>query len=391
LLAAACGEDVTAPGVCPDYCPAVRIGIIDSLFSTSIERDSTYKGYVNAHEASQMQVSSGGSSESRSAIRFAAYDSLLQVGDISTELGRVVGTDSFLLRVTLTRRSGLGGMQLSIFRLPVGIDTAVTYEGLDPFFDDSTEIGTLAIPDSVTDGQLSALLPGDAFPDLLEVDSMRTAIGIAMRDSAGFADLQTINVDVLSTILTMYAQVDSMGADTVPRSQDTGPSMDTYVVSAAPPLGDTELSVGGLPAARSLLRFTLPEDVVDSSNVLRATLQLVPTQPVLGAPGDSVFLRAMAVATDVGPKSPVVDLAIDSAMGLGVVSIPVGSIDTAFIEIAHVVRGWGIAPENPRSLMLMVEQEGSSFAEFRFHSSTSAGDNPAIRITYAPPIGEGVP
>src|SRR2546422_3641901 len=54
-----------------------------------------------------------------------------------------------------------------------------------------------------------------------------------------------------------------------------------------PPL-DSTLAVGGAPSARSILRVVLPRAIRDSSQIIRATLILVPAVPVKGAPSDSL-------------------------------------------------------------------------------------------------------
>jgi hypothetical protein len=44
LLFGACTDRVTAPGVCPDFCPGGTIGVKDTIFTDVIERDSAFRG-----------------------------------------------------------------------------------------------------------------------------------------------------------------------------------------------------------------------------------------------------------------------------------------------------------------------------------------------------------
>lgn len=380
LGVAACNEDVTAPGMCPDFCPAVRIGLVDSLFATSVERDSSYRGFADPYNASSMQVSRGGTVESRLVMRFNPFAEELDDGP-------VVAIDSFVLTLTLDRRSDVQGLELGIFHLPVSVDTATVFADVEPFFQDSTQVASFTIPDSVSEGAVAATLPGDAFPTL-DADSLVAAIGLAVKSPSGFASFETINANATGATLTRYVQVDSADGETAARSEPVAPIMDNYVLNDIPPPGATVLAVGGVPAARALLRVVLPRDVVDSSNVLRATLIMVPAEPVIGAPGDTVFLRAKAVATDVGPKSPFVEIPVDT-LPLGRVDVPVGTTEPVRIDITHILRSWSLDAARPRSFMLMVANEAASFAEFRFFSSASAADRPVLQVTYAPPVAGG--
>lgn len=383
VLCAACSEDVVAPGVCPDFCPAVRIGIVDSIFAVSIERDSSYRGYVDSYVAGNMQVSTGGTVESRAVVRFSAFEAEFPDGPIAV-------LDSFELQVSVDRRSGdVQGLELGVFRLPPDVDTTTSFDDVSPFFDDSVRIGTVTVPDSITAGRVSAILPGDAFPTLVE-DSLIAAVGLALTTPSGFVDLGTLNADELNTILIRHVQVDTAGGFTEAQLDTTGVSMDNYVFPALPDQGDTELLVGGAPAARSILRSALPTDVVDSSNVLRATLLMVPSVQVIGAPSDTVFLQAQAVAADVGAKSPVVEIDVDT-LSFGRANVLVGSADTVRIDITHIVRSWGLDASRPRSMMLLVGEEAATWAEFRLFSSAAAAGGPILHVTYAPPIDRGLP
>lgn len=388
LLTTACRENVVAPGACPDFCPVTQVDLKDSLFSSSIVRDSSYRGYVNQYEAARMQVSVGGTTETRAIMRFAPFKDSLQVGTSASALGAVVASDSFRLTVTLARRAGdVQGLEVGVFRLPRDIDSVSTFEALEPFFSDSTRIGTLAIPDTVSNGSVSAVLPGDAFPTL-EADSLVAAIGLALSNPTGFADFVTINANSASGSLTRYAQVDSADGQTAAREDPVDVVTDNFVFPASEPPPGSVLSVGGAPAARAIIRVLLPPAVVDSSDVLRATLLMVPSEPVRGAPGDTVFVRAMALATDVGPKSPTVAIDIDT-LTLGMVDVIAGTTDTISIEITHIVRSWSFDPNRPRSFILLAERESVSLAELRFHSSSSPVGRPTLRVTYAPPVSRG--
>jgi len=382
VLTVACAEDVTAPGACPDYCPAINIQVVDSIVPGSIERDSSYRGYVDPHEAIRMEVSRGGVAESRVVMRFFPFPE-----EINSD--SIVAIDSFQISLSLRKRSAdVSDVELAIFRLPPDVDAAMTFQELDPFFQDSTKLGTLIVPDSVTSGTISAVFPGTALANLA-TDSMVAAIGVAFGPTlTGFAHLTAIDSDSAATWLARYAQVDTASGELAEASDSVRVEMDTYVFPEIPPPDPTVLAVGGAPAARVLMRTVLPAYIVDSAHVVRATLILVPAGPALGAPGDTVFVRAQPLATDVGPKSPFLDALSDTLM-LGKADIPVGAVEPVRIDVTHIVARWRNDPDLPRSFILMAGFEGQSLAEFRFHSSEGI-ESPIMQVTYVTPAFSGV-
>jgi hypothetical protein len=382
LLTAACAEDVMAPGACPDYCPAINIQVLDSIIPGSIERDSSYRGYVDPHEAIRMEVSRGGVAESRVVMRFFPFPE-----EINSD--SIVAIDSFQISLLLQKRSAdVSDLELAIFRLPPGVDTATTFQELDPFFQDSTKLGTLVVPDSVTGGTISAVFPGALLANLT-ADSMVAAIGVAFGPAlTGFAHLAAVDFVDSATTLARFAQVDTASGELAEASDSVRVEMDTYVFSEVPPPDPTVLAVGGAPAARVLMRTVLPADIVDSAHVVRATLLLLPAGPALGAPGDTVFVRVQPLATDVGPKSPFLN-ALEDTLALGKADIPVGALEPVRIEVTHIVAQWRDNPDLPRTFILMTQFEGQSLAEFRFHSSEGI-ESPIMQVTYVPPAFTGV-
>ncbi|HEU5171687.1 MAG TPA: hypothetical protein VFU46_14160, partial [Gemmatimonadales bacterium] len=58
LAALACFENPTSPAQCPTFCPVGGLETVESLLSTAIERDSSFAGYVQAHQAPVLIASS---------------------------------------------------------------------------------------------------------------------------------------------------------------------------------------------------------------------------------------------------------------------------------------------------------------------------------------------
>jgi hypothetical protein len=329
--------------------------------------------------------SGGALPTSRVVLRFLPYAERLLLGPGDTTTGAVLGLDSFDLRVAIQTR-GDSGLELRFHRLPATIDPSATFAGVEPYFHDSTRIGTLAIPDSVQAGAVNARFAADAFPTL-EADGRIAAVGIELRAvERGFVTLASVEA-VDPPILTRYVRLDSAGV-TVSRLDGKLPGLDTFLGPDLPATPGGVLRVGGSPSARALLRFAVPAQILDSSTIVRATLILVGVEPAIGAPGDTVQLIAQGVAADVGAKSPLVGVAQEDLLAR-LVPLAVGASDTARFDITSLVLRWAADTTRARAIMVRAVPEGNAFAEGRFGSSASAGARPALQLTYVPPLRLG--
>jgi hypothetical protein len=114
----------------------------------------------------------------------------------------------------------------------------------------------------------------------------------------------------------------------------------------------------------------------------------VPTQPVAGAPGDSLRLIAQGVSADVGAKSPLLPVSQDSVLARLAV-LPVGSTDTVRLDVTDLVRSWTIDTLRPRALMVRAVPEGGTYPALAFASTRSAAGGPSLHLTFVPPITLG--
>jgi hypothetical protein len=161
--------------------------------------------------------------------------------------------------------------------------------------------------------------------------------------------------------------------------------MDTHVFQPVPPPPANALDIGGAPSARAFLRLGIPDDIVDSSSVVRATLVLLPAEPVLAPPGDTLRILAHALATDIGPKSPVLS-ALPDSLGISGARLAAGMNDTIKVDITDVLRAWKQDTTSSRSIILRAEREAGSFGAVRFWSTADPTRQPQLRVTYIPPL-----
>ena len=145
---------------------------------------------------------------------------------------------------------------------------------------------------------------------------------------------------------------------------------------------DTLLTVGGEPSSRALVRFGLSDAFLDSTTIVRATLELTPVRPIIGLPNDPSAIRVMAVIGDLGAKSPVTA----DANFIREDTLPTVQSDTVKIEMTRIVQLWQSSRLRPQSIFLRMIPEGATFARAVFFSTRSAAAGvlvaPRLRITF---------
>jgi hypothetical protein len=438
-IAAACTEQMTAPGNCPNFCPGGSITIRDTVLTAVIERDSTFLGYIRAHEAERMAVAdSPGVIDSRAIFRMTQLPPTVPATSTDTV---PITVDSALLRVAITRRdTNATNLYLKIYRLPNTIDSTSTFAQLQPNFSvravDSVNVSDLLARPAIVDTtrrtavgndtlrtdsaghELRILADSSLFlffrlgttqAPFVAADSGKIAWGVRVAaDSRASVSLGTpVNGDLgdRDALLTWYfhftvpdtvsTEPDAVRDSTVPR----GTFFHSFVFDPPTPPVDDNLAVGGAPAARSLLRVAFPPFLRDSVDIARATLVLVPTAPVRGLPGDSFAVLARAVLTDLGAKSP-----LSPSTLVGQASIAIGTADTVRIEITDMFRTWAADTTAATTLALSWLPdsksagkaiagraiEASSYTQIRFFSSRGAM-RPALHVTYLKRFPFGTP
>ena len=412
LVAAAltlgCEEQLIAPGDCPDFCPNGEIVLVDTVFSTVIERDSAYIGYTQAYQAARTTAANEPGVQSRPFFRVRLEYSRVKPGSDTTTVP--IFTDSARLRLTIVRRdTSTKNLRLQLYALPVTVDTLSTFADLDPYFSgpivDSVNVSDLLSRPLIVDSATVAAWGGDS----IRTDSAGHVLIVRRADSAlqVFLSLDTLQAPfspadsgrlaygirvVADTAVSIALGKNDDGAamewfyhftppDSVTAKHDSATrstEVESFVFDPPNPLLDSNLTVGGAPSARSLIRVNMPEALRDSIDVVRATLILVPSAPVSGIASDSFQVAARQVTADLGAKSP---LSTDAPAGI--VVIHPGVTDTVRLEITDMVRGWVIADTLATpAFMLQQAPEAASFNEARFYSSLTPAFRPALHVTF---------
>jgi hypothetical protein len=417
VVAAACTEQSTAPGACPNFCPTDSINIRDTIFADVIDRDSSFQGYLQAYQSSVMSVADlPGVVDSRAFITTDTVRERIapKLGDTTT---LAKSFDSLRVRFIIARRpKNTTNLRLKLYRLPVALDTSTTFAALDSAFSaapvDSLNVtDLLATTPTVADTQFrrvwttDSMVREDSSRHILQIgtdsslgvyffldstraafsaaDSGRSAWGLRVSaDSFASVGLATLESGGGAPVVRWYYHVTypdtgSTTKDTV-ANKVSGLRFDSYVFSPPTPPVDSNLAVGGAPSARSLIRVKMPAFLHDTIDIVRATLVLVPAVATPGAPSDSFSILVRPVLADLGAKSPLNTNAVLTSSGI----VHTATTDTVRIEVTNLVRAWSVDTSLTTSFFLQAIPEASSFAQARFYATNTPAFRPTLHVTY---------
>jgi hypothetical protein len=395
----ACQENLNAPGVCPDLCPGEQIVVRDTILPALEGGDSTFFGYLSRSSRTVLLVSDQlPAGEYRSFVKFPKQrsDSIPVEG---TTYAFTIDTVSISFNLQ-ARDSTATGLTLYLHRIPLATDTTVTFEGLEGLIAAGEVIDSIQVADSVKSGRIEAILAGDELAKVATPadDSGQIAIGLRVRASKPTGI--SLSVDAASSVSAPSYQLRGHVpiADTTKRRQATLVRPDS--LSKFGLVGNRDLAanadpnllyIGGPRAARSLLRFAIPEYIRDSTQILRATLLLTPAVQLDGLPnnpsGDSVAVRGVQV--DLGSKSPpIVAFGLQAAGPLTHGTATPVSVDLGFLALQWQADG------GPPTVVFLANSDevfGAGFMQPVFFSTRSPIGQPKLQITYGLPTRPGRP
>ncbi|HET8622144.1 MAG TPA: hypothetical protein VFM14_01145 [Gemmatimonadales bacterium] len=374
IALAGCQERLTQPGECPALCPGGTPEVIEEVLEAAPLLDSTFTGYAERGSAQVLLVSSG--VPTAADTNFAVL--VFQPRPDSTRLRdtlRSYTVDSIRLGIGLIARdSAVKNLRFELYRLPATLDTtALSYDGIRPLF--GSVAAVILVHDTATRGAQTVMLRGaEVAPFALALeDAGRLRLGVrVVGDNPTGARIGQRTSAVPATFGTFITPV---AENTVTQELDLGLEFDTYVSRLNPVPGPDLLAAGGVPASRSLIRFSLPPRIRDSASVVRATLELVTTEAVRGLPNDPGTLEIRTLTTDLGAKSPT------NPQSLSTRSLPAGTSGTVSAEVGPLVRLWQGSSGRPSTLMLQMSPEAGTFTEASF-GSTRLGTPARVRIEY---------
>jgi hypothetical protein len=169
----------------------------------------------------------------------------------------------------------------------------------------------------------------------------------------------------------------------------------TVIAKAPPPASGSTLAVGGLPPRRVYFRFDIPDSIIDSATVVRATLLLNQIGNSALDPTDSIRVVPQVVLAGRVVTDPVKAAQIIASISADTLTMKPGNAGLVNVELARAFSLWHSqsADTLPRAIVLKSVAEGTSALELRFSSNEDvvAALRPRLRISFTSRVPLGLP
>lgn len=407
ILGSACTDQVTSSLGCPQLCPDQSAALRDTVLTAAVVLDTTLTGFPLLGESREISlVARGDTADVRAVARFDTLpnrylpaapqaDSLIKRVDSATLIFRI---DTVFVKPKIPVT--VDAFDVDTSGVPDTVPTTLL-----PLFRSDRLLGSATY--QVTDLKDTLRLPLDNAALLTKIKAgarlrvglrVRAVNSVTVRVSGGsFAPRVRFRVSADTTV-----KPDTVALFSKTPTDDAGiaASLAMYRILAAgvlPPPPIDRLGVGGIAGARAYLRFDIPDVVLQSVQIIRASLQLTqrPSR-TRGGERDTILLTPLAVTagsavTDVFTQSQFV--AGVGQFGLDTMRLVPRDSGARSIELVNLVRAWqAVGATSTRALVLRAKQEQSSPGELNFFSrSGPVAERPRLRITYVPRRGFGIP
>jgi len=407
LAFAACSENLTGSLGCPQLCQDQSALLRDTTLTGVIVVDTVVTGFPLQSTAKDFTLLSRGSDgDIRVVFRYDTLPNTFRHPNASTDSTVTRVSTASIHFVVDTSYGKLSG-PLTVDAYDVDTTAADTMPlALVPLFRPDRLIGSatfasLAITDTLQ-------IPLDTSVVLAKaLAGAHLRVGLQVRGTS--PDRLRIAGSAYTPLLTYRVSPDTLvPTDSVfvtsrtPAEDATLASLYaaySITVAGAQPLpASNVLAVGGVGGARTFLRFDVPGILIDSVQVVRASLLLeqLPSR-VQAASADTVALVANPVLAGAQIQDLNLLLQLTGAGSLvGVDSVRMVPKDAGLrsVELVNLFRVWrGIGAANSiRAIVLRAKQEASSPAELNFVSNEGPlAQRPRLQITYVPRRGFGLP
>jgi hypothetical protein len=398
---AGCSEQVTGSLGCPELCSDQSASLKDTVLTASVDTAVTLMGFPLFGSTPDLAlVARGDTADVRIVAR---YDTLPDTYTNSTgglDTIRVVDTAHVLFVVDTTAGKPRVAVRIDAFDVDI---TADDVNAVVPLFRADRLLGSKVYqPADVKDTLQLPLSNAAVLAKIRGGKPLRIGLRISAAEPVHLLIAGTRMIPIVrfrpttDTLVKLDTVLLRSKTPTDDPALASALSFYPVVVSGAlPPPPANRLAVGGIGGARSYLRFDIPDIVLDSVQVIRATIQLeqLPSRAI-GGSADTITLSALGVLA----APTVTDLYTLAGFSLpsGSPSLTLFPKDSGLreLELGSLVRGWkgrGTTNVN-RAVFLRATQERVSPGELNF--SSLAGPSalrPRLRITYVPRRGFGLP
>jgi hypothetical protein len=408
LALAACSENLTGSLGCPELCQDQSALLRDTTLTGVLVVDTVVSGFPLQSAARDFTLlSQGVDGDLRVVFRFDTLGAATFRNPTATVDSAVTKIISPLLHFAVDTSYGKLSAPITIDAYDVDTTAADTLtQALVPLFRPDRLIGSATFASiAITD---SLQLPIDSTFVLAKVQAgARLRVGLRIRgtspdrlriDGTGYTPRLTYRVTTDTVIPTDTIFVTSRTPATDATLASLFSAYPLVVSGALPSPGGSVLAVGGIAGARTFLRFNVPSILIDSVQVVRASLllQQLPSR-VAARNADTIAMLANPVLA--GAQVTDLNLLLQltgtgSLVGIDSVRMVPKNAGLKSVELVNLFRVWrGIGEANSiRAIVLKAKQEGASPAELNFVSNEGPVDQrPRLQITYVPRRGFGLP
>ena len=402
----ACKEDLAGTAGCPSLCPEQNVDSRDTILDAFIAVDTTITGYPSiGSEAVLLVASRGDSLDARAVMRFDTLTQNFSRGGVDSVI-YAVDSAMVTLRLDTTGTRATQPVTVEVYDVDTAVVDTATSVGLQLFRPDRLIGGKTFAVNEIKDTLLVPLENAKVLAKLVGAAPRRLRIGFRVTSSAsaqirivaregGFASLLSYDP---SPDTAVHALINAQSS----RTPDDNPTLradltDYQLVARSQGVGAGNLlGVGGLPAQRVFIRFNVPQRLVDSTTIVRATLLLTQIATSSVDAGDSLTIypqavRAAVELTDVGRAAGILN---PPALEIDSLKIRPNDSGVRSIEIVGAFRSWqALGPTTlQRAIVLRSSAEGASAPALLFYSSEAAPAlRPRLRLTYVNKVEFGVP
>lgn len=406
-LGIGCAENVTGSLGCPQLCSDQSAVLRDTVLTGAISLDSSLVGFPLLGSSREFTlISQGDTADVRLVIRVDTLDNSYRATGATTDSAIARVDSANLIFAVDTSRGGRPKLPFTIDAFDVDTTANDTLPAtLIPLFRESRRIGTASFDPALVKDTLR--VPIDNAVVLAKAKAgARLRIGLRVR-SASSVKLR-VSAPLMLPRLRYRVSTDTLVTPETAFVRSLTPANDASIASAlgvypvivsgrqvAPPAG--RIAVGGISGARTFLRFAVPGILIDSVEVIRASLifQQLPSR-IAASSSDTVTLFVNPILSGTSVTDILTATQFIGAAGGLIDSVRLVPRDSGSrsVELVGLFRAWrAVGDANGiRAIVLRTQQEGGSAAELNFGSIEAvAALRPRLRITYVPRRGFGLP
>jgi hypothetical protein len=407
-LVAACDETLEGGAACPALCPTPSTSVRDTtLFA--VEMDTSVVGFPTMGSELQLFIASFGDTlETRAVVRFDTLPTTCRHNNSAVDSTIVFIDTGAVLKLRLAVSDTLGlPTTVEAYDVNLGGPDDIDPTAAASAFTVDRLLGSATFPAAALKDSIS--IPIDPAKLLAKIQSdtpaSRLRIGIKVATNGGKLTLVSTNAGSPPLLIFRPGPDTSVSLVTVvPRSLTPAEDVikldlaDYLLVTKSPlPPAAGAVRVGGMPGRRAYLRFNIPTNLLDSSNVIRATLLLTQRpNPLSARPGDSVAVIPLIVTA--GPAITDLSRALlfltppPRPDSVRVVPTDSGAREFEMISALRLFWRNTTADRTPRAIALRTSSEGLAGGALDFFSIEAPIDvRPKLRITYLLPQQGGLP